>query len=154
MDDRRDDVTRLRDAYRRWDASKGTDVTMWTELFADDARLRSLAAGRPGLEFTLDCHSTQDVARYFRGLEQDWTMIGCEKSVLIHEHFYKSKPPRLEMCPRKLTGEPVAEKTLLKCCLLETTTEFKDDLAVVPWGAELRMVEDALRWLSQGVMYA
>ena len=75
MDDRRDNVTRLRDAYRRWDASKGTDIAMWTELFADDARLRSLAAGRPGLEFTLDCHSTQDVARYFRGLEQDWTMI-------------------------------------------------------------------------------
>jgi len=71
----RENVDRLKDAYRRWDKSKGTDTTMWTSLFAEDVRLRSLAGGRPGLEFTLECRSLQDVARYFEGLTGDWEMI-------------------------------------------------------------------------------
>jgi hypothetical protein len=83
----------------------------------------------------------------------NWTMIGCERSLQFHEHFYKSSPPRLEMCPRKLAG-PSTDVTLLKCCMLETNIECQDNLAVVPWGADLRMVADALRWLSEGVPYA
>ena len=63
-----DNVAKLKDAYHRWDQSKGQDTSMWTALFSEHVRLRSLAAGRPGLEFTMDCHSSDDVARYFAGL--------------------------------------------------------------------------------------
>ena len=70
-----DNVAKLKDAYRRWDQSKGKDTTMWTTLFADDVRLRSLAAGRPGLEFTLECRSSADVARYFDRLLAEWEMV-------------------------------------------------------------------------------
>jgi uncharacterized protein len=70
-----DNVAKLKDAYRRWDQCKGTDTTMWTDLFAEDVRVRSLAAGAPGLEFTLECRSSKDVARYFAGLAQDWEMV-------------------------------------------------------------------------------
>ena len=51
------------------------DLDAWFDLFADDVRLRSLAAGAPGLEFTLECRSSKEVARYFAGLAQDWEMI-------------------------------------------------------------------------------
>ena len=70
-----ENVAKLRDAYRRWDQSKGKDVTMWTAVFSDHARLRSLAAGRPGLEFTLERRSTDDLARYFTGLTSEWEML-------------------------------------------------------------------------------
>ncbi len=70
-----DNVAKLKDAYHRWDQSKGKDTAMWTTLFADHVRLRSLAAGKPGLEFTLECRSANDVARYFAGLTGEWEMI-------------------------------------------------------------------------------
>jgi uncharacterized protein len=70
-----ENVAKLKDAYLRWDKSKGKDTTMWTSLFAEDVRLRSLAGGRPGLEFSLECRSIEDVARYFDGLTREWDMI-------------------------------------------------------------------------------
>jgi len=75
MHDAAENIAKLKDACRRWNDSKGTDITMWTALFADHARLRSLAAGRPGLEFTLECRSTNDLARYFEGLLGEWEML-------------------------------------------------------------------------------
>jgi len=68
-------LANLKDAYLRWDKSKGKDTSMWTSLFAPDVRLRSLAGGRKGLEFSLECRSLDDVARYFAGLTAEWEMI-------------------------------------------------------------------------------
>jgi hypothetical protein len=84
---------------------------------------------------------------------QDWTMIGCERSLQFHRHFYGDEPPRVEMCPRRIAGQR-GEPTLLKCCLLETHIEKDDQIMVVPWGADLAMVEAALRKLSKEVRYA
>jgi hypothetical protein len=50
------------------------------------------------------------------------------------------------MCPRKLVLEN-GQPTLLKCCLLEFDIEAAGQMAVVPWGADLKMVEEALRTL-------
>jgi hypothetical protein len=83
----------------------------------------------------------------------DWTMIGCERSLQFHRHFYGDEPPRVEMCPRRIAGERT-EPTLLKCCLLETHIEQDKNIMVVPWGADLAMVEGALRKLSEEVEYA
>jgi len=83
----------------------------------------------------------------------DWTMIGCERSLQFHRHFYGDEPPRVEMCPRRIAGER-KEATLLKCCLLETHIEQDKNMLVVPWGADLAMVESALRKLSEEVVYA
>jgi len=82
-----------------------------------------------------------------------WTMIGCERSLQFHRHFYGDEPPRVEMCPRRIAGER-KEPTLLKCCLLETHIEQDKNIMVVPWGADLAMVEAALRKLSEEVVYA
>jgi len=82
-----------------------------------------------------------------------WTLIGCERSLQFHRHYYGDEPPRVEMCPRKLA--PASDRpTLLKCCLLEFDVEQENMTAVVPWGADLTMVERALRLLSRGVAYA
>ncbi len=79
---------------------------------------------------------------------QAWTLIGCERSLQFHRHYYGDEPSRVEMCPRKLTpanGCP----TLLKCCLLEYGIEQEGMTVIVPWGADLPMVEQALRLLSK-----
>lgn len=84
---------------------------------------------------------------------QDWTLIGCERSLQFHRHYYQDEPPRLEMCPRQLAADS-AMPTLLKCCLLEFDIELDGNTVVVPWGADLKMIEKALALLAQGVDYA
>jgi len=79
----------------------------------------------------------------------DWTLIGCERSLQFHRHFYGDEPPRIEMCPRILAGER-KEPTILKCCLWEFDVERQGQVMVVPWGADLAMVERALRALVTG----
>jgi hypothetical protein len=77
-------------------------------------------------------------------------LIGCERSLQFHRHYYGDEPPRVEMCPRVIAGER-NEITLLKCCLLEFHVERHGNVAVVPWGADLGMVERALRDLVEGI---
>ena len=78
---------------------------------------------------------------------RNWTLIGCERSLQFHRHYYGDEPPRVEMCPRKL-APPSDRPTLLKCCLLEFGIEQEGNTVTVPWGADLPMVEQALRLLS------
>jgi hypothetical protein len=112
------------------------------------------------LAYLVPCRSggldTLSAPVYFldeRPERHDWTMIGCERSLQFHRHFYGDEPPRVEMCPRRIAGER-EEPTLLKCCLLETHIEQDKNIMVVPWGADLAMVEAALRKLSEEVVYA
>jgi uncharacterized protein len=70
-----DNLAKVKEAFRRWDDCKGQDTSMWTDLFDEKVRFRSLAGGRPGLDFTVECNSKSDVARYFAGLLGDWEMI-------------------------------------------------------------------------------
>jgi len=83
----------------------------------------------------------------------NWTMIGCERSLQFHRHFYGDEPPRVEMCPRLIAGRRT-EPTLVKCCLLEMHIEQDGAMMIVPWGADLAMVEAALRKLAEEVAYA
>jgi uncharacterized protein len=68
-------VSKLREAYESWDNSKGTNHEKWLELMSDHVVFRSLAGGTPGMEFTKECHSKEDVRGYFAGLYKDWEMI-------------------------------------------------------------------------------
>lgn len=45
------------------------------------------------------------------------------------------------------TASSAGELILTKCCLLETTIECEGNRAVVPWGANLKNVEEAVRYL-------
>jgi hypothetical protein len=81
----------------------------------------------------------------------DWVLIGCERSLQFHRHYYGDEPPRIEMCPRKLTGKR-NEPTLLKCCLLEFENEIDGQITITPWGADLGQVESALRQLAESAV--
>lgn len=113
--------------------------------------LNDLAAGCSPPAFLVPCRSggldRLSAPVHFldeRPERRPWTMIGCERSLQFHRHYYGDEPPRIELCPRKLAGGRDAP-TLLKCCLLEYSIEQDGQVAVVPWGADLSMVEEALR---------
>jgi hypothetical protein len=75
---------------------------------------------------------------------EDWVMIGCERSLQFHRHYYGDEPPRIEMCPRVIAGKR-NDLTILKCCLLEFGIERDGNVMAVPWGSDLKMVEKALQ---------
>lgn len=84
---------------------------------------------------------------------KDWVLIGCERSLQFHRHYYGDEPPMVDMCPRNLAGQRNAP-TILKCCLLETHSEQDGPIGVVPWGTGLDLVEQTLQKLSEDVDYA
>jgi hypothetical protein len=78
--------------------------------------------------------------------EHDWVLLGCARSRQIHDWFYGRQAPGVDTCPRTMGG--VAGPLLTKCCLLEDHVEVDGDVAIVPWGATLEQVGDALRALA------
>jgi hypothetical protein len=81
-----------------------------------------------------------------RPCRQDWVLVGCERSQQIHRHFYGDEAPRIELCPKKLFVGDVA-LGLMRCCMVERQFEISGSVAIVPWGAELPLIEQALRAL-------
>ena len=79
----------------------------------------------------------------------DWTLVGCERSRQLHRWFYGDEPDRqVETCPDRLTPTDPGTRTLLRCCLLERGMRIEGQRAVVPWGANLSEVQNALRALT------
>jgi hypothetical protein len=121
------------------------------ELVLDAVSVPELAAAHPASSYLLPCRGsgtelgapvafldTRPAAR------EDWLMIGCERSLQFHRHFYGDEPPRVDLCPRARTGSGL---TLTKCCLIERGLEVDGSTAVVPWGANLDEVREGLRKL-------
>ena len=82
-----------------------------------------------------------------RPAREEWLLLGCERSEQIHESFYGERAPQVDICPRKRPG---GGATLAKCCLLETHNEVDADrTVVVPWGASLALIADALATLAR-----
>jgi hypothetical protein len=79
---------------------------------------------------------------------EPWTLLGCARSRDIHEWFYGEQPPSVEMCPR-LRPHDAGTAVLTKCCLLEDRIERDEGRVVVPWGATLQQVGDALREVAK-----
>lgn len=78
---------------------------------------------------------------------RDWALLGCARSRQIHQWFYGRSARGSDTCPRFLgtTIGPV----LTKCCLLEDRVEIDGDIAIVPWGASLVQVGEALGELAR-----
>ena len=76
----------------------------------------------------------------------NWLLLGCERSLQIHEHFYGDRPLCVDICPRNFTHDNGVLQ-LIKCCLLEKDIEMDGHRIVVPWGSTLRQVEHALETL-------
>ncbi len=81
----------LQKAYHDWHHSRGQTSASWLELMADNVHFQSLAGGGPGAEFTVECHSRDEVTRYFAELAKGWEMIhyttevfaACEDRVVM-----------------------------------------------------------------------
>ena len=78
----------------------------------------------------------------------DWTLVGCERSRQIHVALYGAEPTaRVDFCPRVVGSAD--GPTLMKCCLYERGVRREGATLVVPWGAALDEVRDALRELCR-----
>jgi hypothetical protein len=123
------------------------------ELVLDAVDIRDLAAANPADSYLLPCRGSGiDLGAEVAFLDtrpavrRPWLLIGCERSLQFHRHFYGDEPDRVDLCPRaRVAGSGLA---LAKCCLLERGTELRDTVAVVPWGSNLDEVRQALRWLA------
>jgi hypothetical protein len=133
-------------------------------LILDAVDVHDLAAANPSPQYLLPCRgsgtdlgapvSFLDTRPATRG---DWTLIGCQRSVQFHQHFYGDEPARVDLCPRRRveaagvgegrTPDATFGATLTKCCLIERGLEVVGDLAVVPWGTTLDEIRDGLRRL-------
>lgn len=125
------------------------------ELVLDAVDIREIAAAHPADRYLLPCRGSGiDLGGAVEFLDtrpaerHDWLLVGCERSLQLHRHFYGDEPPRVDICPRTRTEGRDTDLTLAKCCLLERGVEMDGRRAVVPWGANLDEVRQALRWLT------
>ncbi len=149
-------------------------LTVSEELPAIELRLEpidliALARANPASEYLFPCQASGiDVGAPIHFLDtrpawREWTMIGCERCAQFHRHFYGCEPKQVSFCPREWINKDAAgvqllpqqqgmqPLTLLKCCLLETHIETEGNIAVVPWGGNMRHVEQALTYLASRV---
>ena len=125
------------------------------ELVPELVHFHELAEQAPDAEaYLIPCRASGlelNAPTYFldeRPSRQPWTMVACERSRQIHRHFYDDEAPCIEMCPRERTNDD-GSLQLIKCCLLEEHLEQDGHRAIVPWGANLKQVETALRSLVE-----
>ncbi|ABL79401.1 MULTISPECIES: hypothetical protein [unclassified Nocardioides] len=123
-------------------------------LELDAVDITSLAQENPASVYLLPCRgSGVDIAGEVDFLDtrpparRDWLLVGCERSLQFHRHFYGDEPSRVDLCPRRRTGDGPGTLTLTKCCLIERGLELEPGVAVVPWGSNLDEVRLALRHL-------
>jgi len=128
------------------------------ELVLDAVDIRTLAADHPAERYLLPCRgSGVDLGAEVEFLDtrpkerHDWLLVGCERSLQFHRHFYGDEPPRVDICPRRRAAAAPGndgDLVLTKCCLLERGVELEHGRATVPWGTSLDEVREALRWLT------
>jgi hypothetical protein len=75
-------------------------------------------------------------------------LIGCDLSLRIFKEHYGIEPEFHNFCPKIRAEEDDPEiKTLTKCCQVKKGYSLSKNIALVPWGATQREVEDALNEL-------
>jgi hypothetical protein len=130
------------------------------DLILDAVQVDDLVAANPAEHYLLPCRGSgaapegADVAFLDTrpANREDWLLIGCERSLQFHRHFYGDEPPRVDLCPRaRLEADEEfaasGDYALIKCCLIERGLDVGERTAVVPWGANLDEIRDGLRKL-------
>ena len=126
------------------------------ELVLDAVDIREIANSNAADRYLLPCRGAGvDLPGEVSFLDtrptvrEDWLMIGCERSLQFHRHFYGDEPGRVDICPRKRDqATSDGSLALTKCCLLERGVEHEPGRAVVPWGTSLDEIRTALRCLT------
>ncbi len=120
----------------------------------DTITFPELAARAPATSYLLPCNGS-GVALAGAGTayldqrppREPWTLLGCARSREIHEWFYGAVPSYVDICPRG--RDHPAGPVLTKCCLLEERVVQEGGRVIVPWGASLNQVGEALRILAR-----
>lgn len=76
-------------------------------------------------------------------IDKEVTLVGCDLSGRIYRSLYRRDVPRIDMCPQELAPRD-GRKRLVKCCKVRDGFQLKGDLAIVPWGATVQEVADAI----------
>lgn len=121
----------------------------------DAVAFEDLAKQSPSNKYLLPCRGS---AVHIAGAEMfylderperaEWTLLGCDRSLEIHEWFYGDLPPNVSICPRK-RPDGLSGPTLVKCCMIEASIDVEGGRVVVPWGASLEQVKEGLRELAR-----
>ena len=125
------------------------------DLILDAVDVTELVAANPAPHYLLPCRGSGMPAEgdvsfldTHPPYHDDWLLIGCERSRQFHNHFYLTEPRQVDLCPKaRVAAGGSGEMVLTKCCLRERGLEVNDNVAVVPWGANLDEVRAALRAL-------
>ena len=65
----------LKEAYRRWNGSKGGSVNYWFDsVFAPKISFGSIPRGADPIPFATQYHDSAQLRAYFDGLTSDWSM--------------------------------------------------------------------------------
>ena len=126
------------------------------DLVLDAVDIRVIAQDNPASGYLLPCRGSGvdlpgDVTFLDTRPEErhDWTLIGCERSVQFHRHFYGDAPAQVDFCPNRRAASLTPDALVLtKCCLLERGVEVRGNTAIVPWGSNLDEVRLALRLIT------
>ena len=76
-------------------------------------------------------------------IDAEATLVGCELSARIYRSLYRKEIKRIEMCPQELAPRD-GKKRLIKCCKVREGFQLKGDTAIVPWGATVQEVAQAV----------
>jgi hypothetical protein len=124
------------------------------ELIPDIVRLEDLAAAHPAECYLVPCRGSgfepPDSRTFYldeHPPEQEWTLLGPERSQQIHESFYGHPAHLVDICPDN--RPPIEGPLLTKCSLLENELRVEGGQVTVPWGSSLAQVREALRALAK-----
>lgn len=73
----------IRSAFARWQASRGRDVSIWWEIFADNISFRSAARGREPAGFTRSVDRKSAMLRYFDFICLEMEMLDYQIETVI-----------------------------------------------------------------------
>lgn len=81
-----------------------------------------------------------------RPSQRHWALLGCQRSQQIHRWFYgETAEPQVDFCPRRfLSDDDDGVARITRCCLREFGIERQGPTILVPWGASLAEVRQAL----------
>jgi hypothetical protein len=79
-------------------------------------------------------------------IKEECTLVGCDLSGRIFESVYRKRIGRINMCPRDLAPKDGLPR-IVKCCKVKERYELDGRTAVVPWGATVKEVAEAVRVL-------
>jgi hypothetical protein len=123
------------------------------ELVPELVDLEELARTRPAPRYLFPCRAGQGhqavPVSYLDEIPErkPWTLVGCARSKAIHDWFYGDDVSAVDTCPRHLAARSAHCGTgplLTKCCLLEDRLVNDADMVVVPWGASMAQIREAL----------